>query len=224
MVYDLEIAYFTSRGIGVVEVDYGGSTGHGREYRERLREQWGIVDVEDCADVARALADAGVADGERIAMRGGSAGGWTTAASLVFAPDVYRCGTISYPILDLGSWRTDGTHDFESRYLDSLIGPWPETADRYRDRSPSEHVEALDRPFLLLQGLDDRICPPVQCERFVEQVRGRGVPHAYLAFDGEQHGFRKDSTIIAALEAELAFYGQVMGFETPGVAPIELDR
>ena len=224
MIYDLDIAYFTSRGIGVVEVDYGGSTGHGREYRERLREQWGVVDVEDCADVARALAEAGLADPARLAIRGGSAGGWTTAASLVSAPDLYRCGTISYPILDLAAWRTGETHDFESQYLDSLIGPWPETADRYRDRSPVAHAEAITRPFLLLQGLDDRICPPAQCERFLERIRGRGIPHAYLAFEGEQHGFRKDSTIITALEAELAFYGEVMGFATPGVAPIELVR
>jgi dipeptidyl aminopeptidase/acylaminoacyl peptidase len=224
-VYNLDVAYFTSRGIAVVEVNYGGSTGHGRAYRNRLRENWGVVDVADCAKVARALADGGVVDPGRIAIRGGSAGGWTSAASLTdTAPgtDIYRCAAIYYPILDLDGWRNGETHDFESRYLEGLVGPWPETAERYRERSPVNRADRLDRPFLLLQGTEDEICPPVQSERLLARVAGRGVPHAYLAFEGEQHGFRRHANIVASLEAELSFYGQVLGFETPDVPRIAL--
>ncbi|MFE2048686.1 prolyl oligopeptidase family serine peptidase [Streptomyces sp. NPDC059459] len=217
LVLDLEIAYFTSRGIGVAEVNYGGSTGHGREYRNRLREQWGVVDVEDCAAVALALADEGTADRERLAVRGGSAGGWTAAASLA-TTDVYACGTVIYPILDLTGWGTGETHDFESRYLESLIGPYAEVPDRYAERSPAEHADRVTAPFLLLQGLDDVICPPVQCERFLARIAGRGVPHAYVAFEGEGHGFRRADTMVRALEAELSLYAQVFGL-TPGDVP-----
>ena len=183
LVLDLEIAYFTSRGIGVAEVNYGGSTGYGRAYRDRLRGQWGVVDVEDCAAVARALADEGTADRARLAIRGGSAGGWTTAASLT-ATDLYACGTISYPILDLAGWATGETHDFESQYLESLVGPLAEVPDRYRERSPLHRADRITAPFLLLQGLDDVICPPAQCERFLAEVAGRGMPHAYLPSRG----------------------------------------
>ncbi|WP_129668664.1 S9 family peptidase [Phytoactinopolyspora endophytica] len=218
MVYDLEVAYFTSRGIGVVEVDYGGSTGHGREYRNRLRANWGVVDVEDCAAVARAIVDDRLADGRRLAIRGGSAGGWTSAAALVFT-DTFRCGVIKYPILDLAGWRTGETHDFESQYLESLVGPWPEAEPLYRERSPMTYPERVTAPFLLLQGLEDEICPPVQAERFVEAMAGRGIPHAYLTFEGEQHGFRRKETIVAALEAELSLYAQVFGFEPAGDIP-----
>ncbi|WP_157876149.1 S9 family peptidase, partial [Streptacidiphilus griseoplanus] len=211
MVLDLEIAYFTSRGIGVVEVNYGGSTGHGREYRNRLRGQWGVVDVEDCATAARALAAEGTADPRRLAIRGGSAGGWTTAASLT-GTDLYRCGAIRYPVLDLTAWSSGGeTHDFESRYLDSLIGPLPEAADRYRERSPVTHADRLTVPFLLLQGLDDVICPPAQAQRLVDRAAERGVPHRYLTFPGEGHGFRRADTITTALEAELALYTEAFG-------------
>ncbi|MFJ9198941.1 S9 family peptidase [Streptomyces flaveolus] len=221
LVLDLEIAYFTSRGIGVAEVDYGGSTGHGREYRNRLREQWGVVDVEDCEAVALALADEGAADRARLAVRGGSAGGWTAAASLT-ATDVYACGTVIYPILDLTGWGTGETHDFESQYLDSLIGPLAEVPDRYAERSPVEHADRVTAPFLLLQGLDDVICPPVQCERFLTRMAGRGVPHAYIAFEGEGHGFRRAETMVRALESELSLYAQVFGLESPGVPTLEL--
>ncbi|MEU8521795.1 prolyl oligopeptidase family serine peptidase [Streptomyces sp. NBC_01216] len=223
LVLDLEIAYFTSRGIGVAEVNYGGSTGYGREYRERLREQWGVVDVEDCAAVAGALASEGTADPARLAIRGGSAGGWTTAASLV-AADLYACGTIIYPILDLLGWATDETHDFESRYLDSLIGPLDEVPARYRDRSPIHHVERISAPFLLLQGLDDVICPPAQSERFLARMAGRGIPHAYLAFEGEGHGFRLAGTMTRALEAELSLYAQTFGIDRPDVPLLELRK
>ncbi|MEU3894948.1 prolyl oligopeptidase family serine peptidase [Streptomyces sp. NPDC045251] len=223
LVLDLEIAYFTSRGIGVAEVDYGGSTGYGREYRDRLREQWGVVDVEDCAAVALALADEGAADRERLAVRGGSAGGWTSAASLA-TTDVYACGTVIYPVLDLTDWATGGTHDFESQYLESLIGPHAEVPGRYAERSPVTHADRVTAPFLLLQGLDDVICPPVQCERFLDRMAGRGVPHAYLAFEGEGHGFRRAETMVRALEAELSLYAQVFGLDRPDVPTLELTR
>ncbi|MGY5044038.1 prolyl oligopeptidase family serine peptidase [Streptomyces sp. 900105755] len=221
LVLDLAITYFTSRGIGVAEVNYGGSTGYGRAYRERLREQWGVVDVEDCAAVALALAEEGTADRARLAIRGGSAGGWTTAASLT-GTDVYACGTISYPVLDLTSWGAGETHDFESQYLESLIGPLAEVPERYVERSPSEHADRLTAPFLLLQGLDDVICPPAQCERFLARLDGRPVPHAYLTFAGEGHGFRRAETLVRALEAELALYAQVFGLDVPGIPELEL--
>lgn len=217
MVHDLEIAYFTSRGIGVVEVNYGGSTGFGREYRNRLRENWGVVDVDDSVAVAQALVDEGLADPSRLAIRGGSAGGWTSAAALTFT-DVFDAATIMYPIIDLAGWRNGETHDFESQYLESLVGPWPQTAERYRERSPVNFPERVNAPFLMLQGLEDEICPPTQAERFVEIVAERGVPHAYLTFEGEQHGFRRAETIIAAMEAELSLYAQVFGFEPAGVS------
>ncbi|MFD4585121.1 LpqB family beta-propeller domain-containing protein [Streptomyces sp. NPDC058434] len=223
LVLDLEIAYFTSRGIGVAEVNYGGSTGYGREYRNRLREQWGVVDVEDCAAVAEALASEGTADPDRLAIRGGSAGGWTTAASLT-STDVYACGTIIYPILDLMGWATDETHDFESQYLESLVGPLAEVPGRYRERSPIEHVDRISVPFLLLQGLDDPICPPVQSERFLAQMAGRGIAHAYIAFEGESHGFRRAETMIRALEAELSLYTQTFGIRRTDVPPLELKK
>ncbi|WP_398660615.1 prolyl oligopeptidase family serine peptidase [Streptomyces misionensis] len=221
LVLDLEIAYFTSRGIGVAEVNYGGSTGYGRAYRERLREQWGVVDVEDCAAVARALAEEGTADPARLAIRGGSAGGWTTAASLA-TTDVYACGTIIYPILDLTAWASGGTHDFESRYLEYLIGSFTEVPTRYTERSPVTHAERLTTPFLLLQGLDDVICPPAQCEELLARVQGQKVPHAYLTFEGEGHGFRRADTMIRALEAELSLYAQVFKLDVPDVPRLEL--
>ncbi|MFJ3223648.1 prolyl oligopeptidase family serine peptidase [Streptomyces sp. NPDC086783] len=223
LVLDLEIAYFTSRGIGVAEVDYGGSTGYGREYRNRLREQWGVVDVEDCAAVALALAEEGTADRGRLAIRGGSAGGWTTAASLA-ATDVYACGTILYPILDLASWGSGETHDFESRYLETLVGPLAEVPGRYAERSPAEHADRITAPFLLLQGLDDVICPPAQCERFLARMEGEGrrVAHAYIAFEGEGHGFRRADTMVRVLESELSLYAQVFGLNPPGVPTLEL--
>ncbi|MFJ4932643.1 LpqB family beta-propeller domain-containing protein [Streptomyces pseudovenezuelae] len=223
LVLDLSIAYFTSRGIGVAEVNYGGSTGYGRQYRNRLREQWGVVDVEDCAAVALALADEGTADSDRLAVRGGSAGGWTAAASLT-TTDVYACGTIVYPILDLAGWGTGETHDFESQYLESLVGPLAEVPGRYAERSPVEHADRVTAPFLLLQGLDDVICPPAQCERFLARIDGRQVPHAYLAFEGEGHGFRRADTMVRALEAELSLYAQVFGLNPPGVPTLELTR
>ena len=223
LVLDLEIAYFTSRGIGVAEVNYGGSAGYGREYRNRLREQWGVVDVEDCAAVALALAEEGTADRGRLAVRGGSAGGWTAAASLT-ATDVYACGTIIYPVLDLAGWATGETHDFESRYLETLVGPYAEVPGRYAERSPTEHADRVTAPFLLLQGLDDVICPPAQCDRFLARMAGRQVPHAYLAFEGEGHGFRRADTMIRVLESELSLYAQVFGLDPQGIPTLELTK
>ncbi|GAA2626754.1 prolyl oligopeptidase family serine peptidase [Streptomyces axinellae] len=224
LVLDLEIGYFTSRGIGVAEVNYGGSTGYGREYRNRLRGQWGVVDVEDCAAVARTLADEGTADPARLAIRGGSAGGWTSAASLTSpaTKGLYACGTVTYPILDLEGWATGETHDFESQYLESLVGPLAECPGRYRERSPLHRADRVAAPFLLLQGLDDVICPPVQCERFLEEVKGTGVPHAYIAFEGEGHGFRMAETIVRALQAELSLYDQTFGLSRQDVPSLEL--
>ncbi|MFF4529598.1 prolyl oligopeptidase family serine peptidase [Streptomyces sp. NPDC001407] len=215
LVLDLEIAYFTSRGIGVAEVNYGGSTGYGRAYRERLREAWGTVDVEDCAAVAEALAEEGTADRARLAIRGGSAGGWTAAASLA-STGLYACGTIAYPVLDLLTWAADGTHDFESRYAESLVGSPTKEPDRCRERSPLHGAHRISAPFLLLQGLEDPICPPGQSERFVAAMAGRGVPHAYLTFEGEGHGFRRAETVICALRAELSLYAQTFGVEVGG--------
>ncbi|MFC5719286.1 prolyl oligopeptidase family serine peptidase [Streptomyces gamaensis] len=227
LVLDLEVAYFTSRGIGVAEVNYGGSTGYGRAYRDRLREQWGVVDVEDCATVARALAAEGLADGARLAIRGGSAGGWTSAASLTSpsCAGLYACGTILYPVLDLEGWTAEGgTHDFESQYLESLIGPSAEVPGRYRERSPLHHADRVTAPFVLLQGLEDPVCPPEQCDRFLAALAGRGVPYAYLAYEGEGHGFRRKETIVSALRAELSLYGQVFGVEVAGVPVLALTK
>ncbi len=218
--FNLEHAYFTSRGIGVIDVDYGGSSGYGREYRERLRGQWGIVDVEDCVAAAQALAKAGEADADRLAIRGGSAGGWTTLAALT-GTDAFGAGTSYYGVAELLRFAQD-THDFESRYLDGLVGPLPEAHDLYVSRAPLSHVDDVSCPVLLLQGLDDQIVPPSQAEMFRDALAAKGIRHAYLAFEGEQHGFRMAENVIASLEAELSFYGQVFGFSPPGVPILTL--
>lgn len=216
----MTFAYFASRGIGVIDVNYGGSTGYGRAYRERLKGQWGVVDVEDSVVAAEALAEAGEADPERLGIRGGSAGGWTTVAALVQA-DTFGAGAAYYPVTDLLPFATD-THDFESRYLDGLIGPLPEARDLYVERSPLTHLDQLRTPILLLQGDDDKVVPPSQPQAVADALDGSGVAHAYLLFAGEQHGFRKAESTIAALEAELSFYGQVFGFVPPGVPELPL--
>jgi dipeptidyl aminopeptidase/acylaminoacyl peptidase len=221
IVLDLEIAYFTSRGLGVAVVNYGGSTGYGRAYRERLRHQWGVVDVQDCARVARGLVELGRADAARIAIRGGSAGGWTTVAALVHS-DVFAGGVAHFAITDPESWAAE-THDFESRYLDGLIGPLPETRQRYTDRSPLLHAARASGPCLMLHGLEDAIVDVSQAERFVAELDRHGKEWALLTFPGEQHGWRREETIVAVLEAELAFYGLIFGFETPEVGPLKLN-
>lgn len=220
-VMEAETAYFTSRGIGVVDINYGGSSGYGRAYRERLREKWGIVDVVDSVAIVQGLVDAGKADAARLGIRGGSAGGWTTLASLVTSK-VFSAGAASYPVTDLLPFATD-THDFEARYLDGLIGPLPQTRDRYVERSPLTHLGNLSVPVLLLQGDDDKVVPPSQPAAVAAELARKGIPHKYILFAGEQHGFRMAENIITALESELAFFGKVFGFETPGVPPIELD-
>ncbi|NLG56493.1 MAG: S9 family peptidase [Rhodococcus sp.] len=215
-------AFFTSRGIGVVDVNYGGSTGYGREYRNRLRGQWGVVDVEDVVTAVRGLAELGMADPKRLVIEGGSAGGWTVLAALTTS-DVFACGTSYYGVAELEKFVQE-THDFESRYIDGLIGPLPEAAALYAERAPLSNVDGLDCPVLLLQGLDDPIVPPSQAERFRDALVAKGIPHAYIAYEGESHGFRRAETQISARNAELSFYGQVLGFETPGVPKLELWR
>jgi dipeptidyl aminopeptidase/acylaminoacyl peptidase len=215
-----EYAYFASRGIGIIDVNYGGSTGYGRVYRDRLKGQWGVIDVDDSVTAAQALAEAGEADLSRLGIRGGSAGGWTTVAALV-QTDAFGAGVAYFPVTDLLPFAQD-THDFESRYLDGLIGPLPEAHDLYVERSPLTHLEQLRTPILLLQGDDDKVVPPSQPQAVNDALEGSGVPHAYLLFEGEQHGFRKAESNIAALEGELSFYGQVFGFEPPGVPQLPL--
>lgn len=205
------IQYFTSRGLAVVDVDYGGSTGYGRPYRERLRGQWGVVDVADCANAARYLADQGLVDSERLAIRGGSAGGYTTLSALTFT-DVFACGASHFGVADAGALARD-THKFESRYLDRLIGPYPEARDRYEERSPIFHVDQLRAPVIFFQGLEDQVVPPAQAEEMTAALAAKGVPYAYLPFEGEQHGFRRSANIVRCAEAELAFYGYVFGFD-----------
>ncbi|MFD1722958.1 alpha/beta hydrolase family protein [Amnibacterium endophyticum] len=219
---DPAIAYYTSRGIGVADVDYGGSTGYGRAYRERLDGQWGVVDVDDVLTVVRGLVAAGVADGERLAIEGGSAGGWTVLSALTRADD-FAAGISRYGVADLVALAED-THDFEARYLDGLVGPWPEAADVYAERAPINHVDGLSAPVLLLQGLDDRVVPPAQSRRFRDAAHERGIPHALLEFPGEGHGFRGTATLIAAQEAAISFLGQVLGFTPPGVPVLPLER
>jgi len=222
---DLEKAFFTSRGIGIVDVNYGGSSGYGREYRERLRGQWGIVDVADVATAAAALAEAGEADRKRLGIRGGSAGGWTALAAVTSgigtAGGVFAAAVSYFGVSDLRGFAAQ-THDFESRYLEGLIGPLPESAALYAERSPVGHVNDATCPVLLLQGLDDPVVPPAQSESIAADLAARGIPFAYLAFAGESHGFRKAETILACLEAELSFYGQVMGFTPAGVPLVPL--
>ena len=205
--------FWTSRGFALCDVNYGGSTGYGRAYRERLNGRWGEVDVEDCLNAARFLVADGRADENRLAITGGSAGGYTTLCALTFH-DLFRAGASHYGISDLEALAKD-THKFESRYLDRLVGPYPEAAALYRARSPIHHVDRLSCPCIFFQGLEDAVVPPDQAELMVEALRSKGLPVAYLAFAGEQHGFRRAETIQTVLRAELTFYGRIFGF-APG--------
>jgi dipeptidyl aminopeptidase/acylaminoacyl peptidase len=221
----LGIQYWTSRGIAVVDVNYGGSTGYGRAYRDQLRGAWGVVDLDDCEAAARWLADQGRVDADRLWIRGGSAGGYTTLAVLAFR-DTFAAGASHYGVADLEALATE-THKFESRYLDGLIGPYPAARDTYVERSPIRHVEGFDRPLAVFQGLEDEIVPPNQAEMIVGALRTRGVPVAYLPFPGEQHGFRQAANIRRALDGELSFYAQVFGFPLPegeAIEPIEVEN
>ena len=208
---DLRVQYWTSRGFAVADVNYGGSSGYGREYRQRLNGTWGIVDVADVIHAARFLASKDQADPQRLIVRGASAGGYTTLAALTFHPGVFAAGASYYGISDLEVLARD-THKFEARYLDSLIGPYPAMREVYRARSPIHFVDRLDCALILFQGLEDKVVPPNQSQMMADAVRAKGLPVAYLTFAGEQHGFRRAETIVRTLEAELSFYGEVFGF------------
>ena len=224
---NLELQYWTSRGFAVVGVNYGGSAGYGRAYRQRLNGQWGVVDVADCVNAAAHLAARGQADADRLIIRGNSAGGYTTLAALTFRPHEFKAGASYYGISDLEAMTRD-THKFESRYLERLVGPYPDRRDVYRGRSPIHFVDRISCPLILFQGLEDPVVPPDQSRMMADAVRAKGLPVALLAFEGEQHGFRKADTIVRCLEAELFFYGVVFRFmpadETSAVSIDNLDR
>ena len=216
--FGLGIQYWTSRGFAVVDVDYGGSTGYGRAYRERLNGNWGIVDLQDCVNAARYLVEQGLADPDRLLITGGSAGGYTTICALTFT-DAFAAGSSYFGIADLEQFGGGETHKFELQYEFTLVGPYPERADLYKERSPIHFTDRISTPMLVLQGTDDRVVPPSQAELIVGALRAKGVPHAYLLYEGEGHGFRKAENIAGSLEAELSFYAQVLGFEPAGAIP-----
>ncbi len=220
---DYSVQYWTSRGFAVASVDYGGSSGYGRSYRQRLTGRWGIVDVADCEHVARALASAGEVDPRRLVIHGGSAGGFTVLCAAAFG-EVFAAGASYFGVADLAALARE-THKFESRYLDGLVGPWPEARDVYEARSPLFHVERIRTPLVVFQGLEDAVVPPAQAESIVAALRTAGVPVAYIAYEGEQHGFRRAASIKRTAEAELSFYGQVLGFTPAGVLdPVEIEN
>ena len=222
-VLDLNIQFWTSRGFGVVDVNYGGSTGFGREYRERLRLRWGIVDLDDCINSAKHLIERGDADPDRVLIRGGSAGGYTTLASLAFR-DFYKAGASYYGLSDLEGIVKD-THKLESQYLDGLIGPYPERRDLYLERSPVHSADRINCPLILFQGLEDKAVPPSQAEYMLEAMRSRGLPVAYVPFADEQHGFRIAENIKQSLGNELYFYCRVFGIESAdSAAPVEIEN
>jgi dipeptidyl aminopeptidase/acylaminoacyl peptidase len=216
--FSLGMQFWTSRGFAVVDVDYGGSAGYGRAYRQRLDGQWGVVDLQDCLHAARFLVASGEADAARLLVRGGSAGGYTVMCALTFT-DTFAAGTSYYGVSDLERLATGETHKFESRYEHTLVGPYPEAADVYRARSPVHFADRITTPMLLLQGADDEIVPPAQSESIVAELRARRIPHAYLLFEGEGHGFRRAETIVSALRGELSFYAQVLGIDADDALP-----
>jgi dipeptidyl aminopeptidase/acylaminoacyl peptidase len=220
---DYHVQFWTSRGFAVLDVNYGGSTGYGRGYRDRLKGQWGVVDVADSVNAAQHLVAEDKADPARLIIRGRSAGGYTTLAALTFH-DTFQAGASHYGISDIEVLARD-THKFESRYLDSLIGPYPAARDLYRQRSPIYHTDRLACALILFQGLEDRVVPPNQSEMMAAAVRDKGLPVAYVAFEGEQHGFRRAENICRCLEAELFFYGAVFGFAPADVIePVTIDN
>ena len=217
------IQYWTSRGFAVLDVNYGGSTGYGREYRQRLNGNWGIVDVDDCCNGAKYLVEQKLADPNRLAIRGGSAGGYTTLACLAFR-DVFKAGASHFGLSELEVFVKD-THKFESKYLFSLVGLYPERKDLYYERSPINHVQNINCPLILFQGDEDKIVPPSQSQMMFEAVRSRGIPVSYVLFEGEQHGFRKSDSIKRALEGELYFYSKIFKFELAEPAmPVEIEN
>ena len=213
-VFSLDTQFWTSRGFAVVDVNYGGSTGYGRAYRERLNGEWGVVDLQDCVNAARFLVEEGEADPDRLLITGGSAGGYTTICALTFTNE-FAAGSSYFGIADLEQFGGGETHKFELEYEHTLVGPYPEAAELYRARSAIHFVEQITTPMLVLQGADDMVVPPSQAELIVAALEERRIPHAYLLFEGEGHGFRKAETIVTSLEAELSFYAQILGFE-PG--------
>jgi dipeptidyl aminopeptidase/acylaminoacyl peptidase len=220
---EMDIQFWTSRGIAVVDVNYGGSTGYGRSYRERLNGAWGIVDVDDCLNAARFLADHEEVDADRIAIRGGSAGGYTTLCALTFRR-FFAAGASYYGVADLEALAKE-THKFESRYLDGLVAPYPSERDVYVARSPIHFVPRISCPVILFQGLEDRVVPPDQAEAMAAALRQGKLPMAFLTFAGEGHGFRRAETIQSALEAELCFYGRIFGFAPADtIAPILIEN
>jgi dipeptidyl aminopeptidase/acylaminoacyl peptidase len=217
------IQFWTSHGIAVVDVDYGGSTGYGRDYRKRLEGKWGIVDVDDCVNAARYLVKRGDVDAKRLAITGGSAGGYTTLCALTFR-DFFHVGASYYGISDLEALARD-THKFESRYEERLVGPYPERLDLYRERSPINYVDRVSCPIILLQGSEDKIVPPGQSSRFYDAVRKKGLPAAFITFEGEQHGFRKAENLKRSIEAEMYFYSKVFGFEPADpIEPVQIEN
>ncbi|MBV8429754.1 MAG: S9 family peptidase, partial [Solirubrobacterales bacterium] len=223
---NLEIQFLTSRGFAVVDLNYGGSTGYGRPYRDLLDGAWGVVDVEDAAAVARHLADERRVDPGRLCIAGGSAGGFTTLASLARPDTPFSAGGDYFGVADLEALVKD-THKFESRYLDRIVGPYPAARAVYVERSPIHHVDDFSRPLIVLQGLEDEVVPPNQATMIVDALRAKRVPVAYVPFEGEQHGFRQAQNIRAAIDAELSFYAQIFGFELPadeGIEPVAIDR
>jgi len=225
-VLQMAVQFWTTRGFAVVDVNYGGSTGFGRNYRERLNGAWGIVDVEDCIAAARWIAEQGRVDRERMCICGGSAGGFTTLAALVRADTPFAAGCNMFGVADLSALARE-THKFESRYLDGLVAPYPERQDLYDERSPINHVDQIHRPLLVLQGSEDEVVPPEQSRMIVEALRAKQLPVAYLEFAGEQHGFRAAQNIRTALESELSFYAQVLGFALPdeeGIVAISVEN
>ena len=221
--FDLEFQYWTSRGFGIVDVNYGGSSGFGRAYRLRLNGNWGVVDVDDCINAARYLVAGGLADGKRIAITGGSAGGFTTLVALT-KRDFFNAGASHFGIGDLVTFVKD-THKFESRYVDTLVGPYPERADLYRDRSAVYFADNLNCPVILFQGLEDKVVPPSQAEEFVAVCKRKKLPYAYLPFEGEQHGFRQAKNIRRSIEGELYFYSQIFDFETADdIEPVDIQN
>ncbi len=225
-VLQMAVQYWTTRGFAVVDVNYGGSTGFGREYRERLQGTWGITDVDDCIAAAQWLAAEGLVDGERMCIRGGSAGGFTTLAALTRDHTPFAVGCNMFGVADLGALARE-THKLESHYLDGLVAPYPERRDVYEERSPINHIDRLSRPLLVLQGADDEVVPKEQSRMIVEALRAKRMPVAYLEFPGEQHGFRAAKNIRTALDSELSFYAQVLGFDVPadeGIQPVEVEN
>jgi len=216
------IQYWTSRGFAILDVDYGGSTGYGRSYRRRLRNSWGIVDIDDVCNGAKYLVDEGLADPDRLCIDGGSAGGYTTLAALAFR-NVFKAGCSLYGVADLSALASD-THKFESRYLDGLVGKYPEDEQIYKDRAPIEHVDKFSCPILLLQGDEDKIVPPNQAEMMYEAVKKKNIPTCLKIYKGEQHGFRKAENVEDAIDSELSFYGRVFGIDIPGAIDIEIDN